>query len=368
VVGVDETVIRIPLDYNGHGPRNLPTGLTLAALTRREAADPVRIADGCHQAAAAAGIVLASQDLDLRYRWACGADLFDQPMDTLAGRVDRELLAPEAANALTRIKLQVLADGEPRHTVLHLESTVPERWFSIHVRPRQDQSGRINGVVSACQEITLHKAEEKRMALLMREMEHRSRNILAVTEAMARQSMAYSKSLDDFSGRFSIRLHSLAMSLDLLTRRDWAGAHLHDLIRSQLGHYLEGDPPQISIDGPDVFLAATAIPYLGLALHELSTNAAKHGALSVAQGRVTIGWGPHRDAEGKEHIWLNWTEIDGPPVAPPARQGFGTDVIKRIVSRALRGEVTLTFAPDGVLWRLDVLKANLDGDKADRQS
>ena len=356
--GVHEAIIRIPLD-NGCGKRSLATASTLAALARRETADPLGIADGCNQAAAGAGIVLASQGLDLRYRWACGSGLFDQSIDAVVGRMDGELLAPDAATALTQIKLQVLTDGEARQTVLHLAA--PERWFSVHVQPMRDISGGINGVLTACHDITTYKTAENRNTLLMREMAHRSRNILAVTEAMARQSMAYSKSLDDFSERFSTRLHSLAMSHDLLTRRDWEGAHLRDLIRSQLGHYLLGDPPQISIEGPDVFLAATAIPYLGLALHELSTNAAKHGALSVAQGRVTVCWGPRWDAGGEEHIWLNWTEFGGPPVAPPTRPGFGMDVVKRIVSRALRGEVTLNFAPGGVFWRLDVLKANLDG-------
>ncbi|MEI9986202.1 MAG: hypothetical protein WDN69_25330 [Aliidongia sp.] len=94
-------------------------------------------------------------------------------------------------------------------------------------------------------------------------------------------------------------------------------------------------------------------------MHELSTNAAKHGALSVPDGRVAIGWGLRRDGDGKERVWLSWVESDGPPVRAPSRRGFGTDVTKRIVSRALRGEVTLNFEPAGVKWQLDAPLANL---------
>jgi two-component sensor histidine kinase len=253
----------------------------------------------------------------------------------------------------------VLADGTPVQTVLHAVEPAPERWFAVHIQPMPDASGRVVGVLAASRDVTAYKGVEKRMTLLMREMAHRSKNILAVTEAMARQSLHSAASLDDFGARFSARLHALAASHDLLTRRDWEGAGLRDLVRSQLGHYLHSDPPQIAIDGPELFLAATAIPYLGLALHELSTNAAKHGALSVAQGRVAVAWTVAPNADGKTQLTLTWTESGGPPVARPTRRGFGTDVTKRIVSRALRGDVTLDFAADGVVWQLTAPVANL---------
>jgi len=353
----DETAIRIPLG-DDRGAHRLAT-LSIAPAPRRETAGPLVIADGCAQAATGAGIMLSSQGPDLRYRWAFGAGMYGQADDAIVGLMDSEFLAPAPAEALSRVKLQVLADGEPRHSILHLTEPGPERWFALHVQPLQDLSGQVTGVLTTCQDVTSYKAAEKRTTLLMREMAHRSKNILAVTEAMARQSLAYSTSLEDFSGRFSARLHSLAGSHDLLTRRDWEGARLRDLVRSQLGHYLLGDPPQIAVDGPDIFLVATAIPYLGLALHELSTNAAKHGALSAAQGRVTISWGLHRNADDKERLRLSWIEAGGPPVVVPSRRGFGTDVTKRIVSRALRGDVALDFEPTGIVWRLDVPADNL---------
>ena len=199
---------------------------------------------------------------------------------------------------------------------------------------------------------------EQRLNLLMREMAHRSKNILAVTQAIARQSLAQADSLEDFGQRFSARLQSLAESHDLLTQVEWAGTPLHDLVRSQLGHYLDGTS-QIAIEGPDLSLGPVAVPYLGLALHELSTNAAKHGALSVPEGKVTIRWGIAGDAERGKRLWLRWAETDGPPVVPPTRRGFGTDITRRLVARALHGTVTFEFAETGVIWHLDAPVANL---------
>lgn len=359
--GAHETAIRMPL---GEDRRKHPLAAMSTAAPpspRVSVEPPISLPDAVGIAAAGAGIMLSGQDTELRYQWVCGAQLFDRPIDAIPSGTDRELLAPAAADAFIRAKRQVLADGVPSGLVLHIPEPAPERWIAAQIQPIQDDASRTTGIVTACSEVTVFKATEKRMTLLMREMAHRSKNILAVTEAIARQSIAHATSLDDFGDRFSARLHSLAGSHDLLTRRDWEGARLHDLVRSQLGHYLLSEPPQIAIDGPDVFLTSTAVPYLGLALHELSTNAAKYGALSVAAGQVAISWGLGHDPDGQELLWLTWIEIGGPAVVAPTRRGFGTDVTKRIVSRALRGEVTLDFAPGGLSWRLDVPTASLMG-------
>ena len=214
--------------------------------------------------------------------------------------------------------------------------------------------------VAAETSITIEEIREReqRLNLLMREMSHRSKNILAVTQAIARQSLAQAESLEDFGQRFSARLQSLAQSHDLLTQVEWTGTRLQDLLHSQLGHYMDGGS-QISVEGPDLSLAPVAVPYLGLALHELSTNAAKHGALSVPEGRVSIRWGMTSDPDKGERLWLRWAETAGPPVVPPTRRGFGTDVTRRLVARALRGTVNFEFAETGIIWALDAPAANL---------
>jgi two-component sensor histidine kinase len=350
--GPHETVIRVPLG-DDHAAHRLAALSTASAPAGQEAANPPAILDGFGLAAVGAGIMLSNQGTDLRYRWAWGSGLFGQRDGTITGRTDSELLAPTTAAALTRIKLQVLTAGEPSSTVLHLAEPAPEQWIRVDVRPIQDVTGRVGGVFTACHDITPFKAAENHMLVLMRDMAHRSKNILAVTEAVARQTLANADSLEDFGTIFSARLQSLANSHDLLARRETAGAKLRDLVHSQLAPYLPGESPQVEIDGPDLCLTATAIPYLGLALHELSFNAAKHGALSVAEGRIAISWDLHRNADFKEHLRLSWVEAGGPPAAAPKRRDFGTDVTKRILSRALRGQVTLDLAPGGIVWRLD---------------
>ena len=349
--------IRIPLDEELDTER--PAIGTEVARPPSDITDPATIFRGFDHYAGAAGITFACQDAGLRYRWTRGADLFGRVSGGVTGLTDDALLPPTAATTLKMVKTQVLAQGEPATEVVQLGEPGAERWFGVQIQPLRDSDNNIVGVLSACHEVTPYKAAERRMAVMMREMAHRSKNILAVTEAMARQTLAHAVSLEDFGDHFSARLHSLAGSHDLLTRRDWEGAALQDLLRSQLGHHLLGDPPQITVEGPEIYLVATAIPYLGLALHELSTNAAKHGALSVPQGRVIITWGLRPGEDGKDRLWLSWIEADGPVVTMPVRRGFGADVTKRIVARALRGEVNLAFDPAGVRWQLEAPAGSL---------
>jgi two-component sensor histidine kinase len=227
------------------------------------------------------------------------------------------------------------------------------------LKPAEAELPAVARAVAAQPSLTLEEIREReqRLNLLMREMAHRSKNILAVIQAIARQSLAQAGSLEEFGQSFSARLQSLAQSHDLLTQVEWTGTRLKDLLRSQLGHYIEGGS-QITIDGPDVSLAPVAVPYLGLALHELSTNAAKHGALSVPEGRVAIRW-TMRTTDAGERLSLRWTESGGPPVVPPTRRGFGTDVTRKLIARALRGTVTFEFAETGIVWALDAPTANL---------
>ncbi len=349
--------IRIPLDEELDTDR--PAIGTEIARPPSDITDPATIFRGFDHYAGAAGITFACQDAGLRYRWTRGADLFGRVSGSVTGLTDDALLPPPAAATLKLVKTQVLAHGDPAVEVVQLGEPGAERWFGVQIQPLRDADNNIVGVLSACHEVTPFKAAERRMTVMMREMAHRSKNILAVTEAMARQTLAHAVSLEDFGDRFSARLHSLAGSHDLLTRRDWEGAALRDLLSSQLGHHLLGDPPQITVEGPEINLVATAIPYLGLALHELSTNAAKHGALSVPQGRVAITWGLRPGEDGKDRLWLSWIEMDGPAVETPVRRGFGADVTKRIVARALRGEVNLDFDPAGVRWQLNAPAGSL---------
>jgi two-component sensor histidine kinase len=194
--------------------------------------------------------------------------------------------------------------------------------------------------------VTERKEGEAHLRLLLRELTHRSKNLLAVIQAMARQTARHTGSIETFLTQFSARLQALAASHDLLVRESWYGASLGELIRSQLGGYLDGSSNQVSIDGPAIALKPEAAQNLGLALHELAVNAAKFGALSVPTGRVSITWCRRESTDGSA-VELDWRERLGPKVKVRRKKGFGTMVIERNLARALDAEINMDFDPDG---------------------
>ncbi len=189
-------------------------------------------------------------------------------------------------------------------------------------------------------------AREAHVHLLMRELSHRSKNLLAIVLAIARQTSKQTSSFEDFEIRFNARIQALADAHDLLVERQWLGAALDDLIRAQLAAFgLE----RVVLRGEPALLKSEAVQNVGLALHELATNAAKYGALSVSEGRVTIEW--DRTADGG--LRLTWRESGGPPVSEPTRRGFGRFVLERVTVEAL-GRGSLGFPPEGLVWTCEI--------------
>lgn len=208
-------------------------------------------------------------------------------------------------------------------------------------------------VVASILDISVRRQAEERMHLVMRELTHRSKNLLAVIQAIARQAAATSPDIEAFHRDFAERLRGLARSHDLLVARNWAGAPICDLVRSQLAFLGPSDADRIEIDGESMMLMPEAAQNLGLALHELATNAVKHGALSVPAGKVQIAWQRKNGANGEHLLHFTWRENGGVAVRAPDRIGFGHLVLEDIVPGMLGGTATLDFAPDGVLWTLE---------------
>lgn len=232
------------------------------------------------------------------------------------------------------------------------EHVAHERWLAARGRCLFENEVPVR-MIGIARDITERKQRESHVHMLMREIAHRSKNLLAVIQAMARQTATAGGSAKDFETRFTARLEALAGSQDLLVMQDWHGASLHDLARSQLVHYSDMIGRRILIEGPDVMLKPEAAQNIGLALHELSTNAAKYGALSNVEGIVRLHWTVTRD-NNEPLLCMTWRESGGPEVAPPAREGFGHKVLNRIATHALEGKVTLDFSPEGVVWRLEI--------------
>jgi two-component sensor histidine kinase len=206
---------------------------------------------------------------------------------------------------------------------------------------------RMTGV---CMDITERKQAEQRLGLVLQELRHRVKNMLAVVQSLAGQTLRHAGSLEAFSDAFHGRLAGLAGAHDLLVDGNWAGTGLRQLVMGQVSPFL-GQQDRLRLAGPNLTLPSNAVLTLGMTLHELATNAAKYGALSTAAGSVEVTWSAAPGADGRQLV-LVWRERGGPVVAPPRHRSFGTKLIETGIAHELDGEVALTFAPEGVRCEL----------------
>jgi len=300
-------------------------------------------------------VTVYTQDRDLRYT-SISNPMLGRAIEDILGRTDAEVLSPEAGAAMTAVKRAVLASGEAKRAEVPLEDAPGIRWHDLHIEPLRNEAGDVVGLTCASVDVTERKEGEAHLRLLLRELTHRSKNLLAVIQAMARQTARHTGSVETFLTQFGARLQALAASHDLLIRESWYGASLGELVRSQLGVYLDGQAAQVSIEGPVIAIKPEAAQNLGLALHELAVNAAKYGALSVPVGRVVITWNRLENVDGSA-VELDWREKLGPKVKARRRKGFGSMVIERNLARALDATVELEFDPDGLHCHI-VIPAN----------
>jgi two-component sensor histidine kinase len=207
-------------------------------------------------------------------------------------------------------------------------------------------------------DLSAQKAAEESTRDLMRELAHRTKNLITVISAIAHQIARTSENLNEFELRFSVRLQALAGIHDILVRSDWRGATLNELILSQIAHCADMARHRVIIEGPPVSVTAAACQYLGMALQELATNALKYGALSQDRGTVTITWSLC-PPEHPETLTIDWIEDGGPSVKRPTRQGFGHKVITQIVPRALSAKVGLEFREKGVCCSITLPSVHL---------
>jgi len=284
-----------------------------------------------------------------------GAQKVFENVRPLIGRDFAEVLRfiwpePFAAEAIERFR-HTLATGESHHA----QSTVGRR-ADIGTTETYDRKiervtlpdGRL-GVVCHFYDLSDRQRHEEHIKLLMEEVNHRSKNMLGLVDAIAQQTI--STGPDDFIQRFSARIRSLAASQDLLVEHDWKAVPLADLIRSQLSHFADLLGARISLSGPPLSLAPGVAQTLGMALHELGTNAAKYGALSTEFGRVAIAWDVQAEGPTQSQFTLSWVEHEGPEVRAPERSGYGSAVTSSMVEWSVGGKVSIDYAPTGLTWR-----------------
>ena len=296
-------------------------------------------------------VTVYTQDRELRYTSLSNAFL-GRAIDDIIGCTDEQVFPAGAAAALTALKRDVLDGGQPKRGEVAVEDVVGTRWHDLHVEPLRNEADDIVGLSGAAVDVTERKEGEAHLRLLLRELTHRSKNLLAVIQAMARQTARHAGAIDTFLAQFGDRLQALAASHDLLVRESWHGAALQELVHSQLAAYIDRDRNQITMEGPGVALKPEAAQNLGLALHELAANAARFGALSVPEGKVAITWSRAPADDGGQALTLDWREELGPKVRLRRKRGFGTMVIERNLALSLEAKVDLDFDPEGLHCRI----------------
>lgn len=193
-------------------------------------------------------------------------------------------------------------------------------------------------------DLTERRRAEQRQVTLLDELNHRVKNTLAIVQAIAAQTMYTAATPEEFWAAFEGRLLALSRTHDLLYQGKWEGASLADVLRSELLPHTDGDSPSFVLSGRDIRLGPVAAVTLGMAFHELATNAAKYGALSVPEGKIRVHW----EVDARHRLYLEWEEVGGPPIQMPRRRGFGSRLIETVLARELSGEVHLDFPLEGV--------------------
>lgn len=298
-------------------------------------------------------VVSLSPDGLIRTWNAAAEDLFGYTASEVVGQPVSILAPDDAAEAFNKLYASVRSGSTVHADVVRRHKDGRPIDVSINVAPMYDDAGKLVGISSISRDIGERKARERHIEFLMRELAHRSKNLLAVVLAIAGQTARNSPNVEEFQRRFSQRVAAMARSQDLLVARNWKGTPVAELVRAQLAPFADAGSQRIAVTGPDLDLEPEAVHSLTLALHELATNAAKYGALSVPEGRVAIAWEVCGSAAQDRRFRMSWRESNGPPVTPPARRGFGHLVISDMVASSLRGKVALDYAREGLSWAID---------------
>lgn len=254
--------------------------------------------------------------------------------------------APDLEEHWYEIYGKVARTGQPVR--FEQASDMLGRWFDVYAFQIDAPSeGRVAILFN---DISQRKRQEAHTRHIMRELNHRSKNMLCLVQAIARQTAA--SRADDFLERFFQRIQALAAAQDLIVHNDWNTIPVADLVEAQLSHFSELIGSRIKIGGPSLAMTPDATQTLGMALHELATNAAKYGAISNDSGRIMIDWSVDPDAYPEARFVFSWAERGGPPVAEPKRRGFGSRVTVDMVRASTGGDVLVDYTPAGLTWRL----------------
>jgi PAS domain S-box-containing protein len=227
-------------------------------------------------------------------------------------------------------------------------------WIAVRSSSVRDAAGRFLYGVRVVQDITERKESEERQKRLIDELNHRVKNTLATVQSLATQTARGTDTPEAFRNAFEGRLIALSQAHDQLTRRHWKSADLRDIVTASVAPHLAQSQDRLLLDGAPITVAPRVALTLTLVMHELATNAAKYGALSVPAGRIELRWRILRHPGRPQRLSIEWSECGGPEVSAPARQGFGTRFIVGSIAAELKGTARLEFAAEGLSCALEI--------------
>jgi PAS domain S-box-containing protein len=307
-----------------------------------------------------AGTGIAISDLEGRFQ-SC-----NPAYETMLGYTEAELndfafadlVHPENRDTYIAEIRRLIAEDIPSFEITnhYLRKDGQPIWVHERVSVLRDAALCPTHVLALITDITERKEAEEREHLLMREINHRAMNMLAIVQSIARQTAATTPT--EFVERFIQRLQGLSASQDILVNSSWRNVPLEALVRAQLEYFGDLLGQRILLSGPTIGITAAAAQAIGLALHELATNAVEFGALSNDTGSVIITWDIVDDS-GATRFAMSWVEVGGPPVTKPTHLGFGSTVTGTFVKTSLDGEVETNFTDAGVIWRLTCPVSNV---------
>ena len=296
-------------------------------------------------------ILITSADLDepgprIEYANPAFTHMTGYEAHEVLGRTPRLLQGPRTERAvLDRMRAALLAGERFQDEAVNYRkdgSTYVVEWL---IAPVREADGRITRWVSAQRDITERRAYEDRQAMMVRELHHRVKNTLATVQAVLNATVRSSLTIPEFTRALSGRIASLARTHALITEDVAQAASFDGLLRAELSPYDERG--RLSLEGPRVTLTSEAAVPVGMALHELTTNALRHGSLADPNGRLQVTWWVEEGSAGRALRW-DWAEHDGPPAPYPTREGFGHRLLNKVLATQTGAEVDVDFASDGL--------------------
>ena len=281
--------------------------------------------------------------------WNKGAErLFGYLAEEIVGQPVTVLIPPERLQQLYALTVHIRRGDRVEYETVHRRKDGSPIDVSLIISPIRDGKGKIIGASKIARDITDRKRREAQLFALANEAEHRGRNLFANMTAIV--GLSQSDTPNDLKEAIRGRIRALASVHSLFAQSRWMGAELAALVKQELSPYSRDGEVRTKIDGPAIMVEPKLAQAMAVALHELATNAVKYGALSGAKGQVRVEWSRITDRQ----LVLRWTEAGGPRVSPPARKGFGTSVIERMIRDGVNGRVQLDWRAEGLACEIAV--------------